>query len=110
MMTFTHSDDGSGSESQLDLDLSLGLDFDAVIIDHADFDDFNPGNILPESTGVLADITKWLDPTIYSDEGSEYQKHLSFHFPGTGEWVFSASAYHDWYSGPGPGILWIRGR
>lgn len=96
-------------EALYETDSSFSPDEDAIVIGRSDISEYNPGNILPESVGVLSDITTWLRPTDYDSEGSEYQKHRSFHLLGTGDWVFSTSAYRRWHDGPDPGILWIRG-
>ncbi|KAH8714742.1 ankyrin repeat-containing domain protein [Ilyonectria robusta] len=85
------------------------FDDNTVLIRRADVSDFNPGNILPEPAAVLGDITSWLKPTEYDDDGSEYQKHISFRLPGTGDWVYSTDEYRQWHDGPDPGIFWVRG-
>jgi hypothetical protein len=99
-MSPSHDDVESDSESE----------HSAVLIGRADVSDFNPGNILPEPEAVLGEVTSWLNPTEYDHEGSEYQKHLSFHLAGTGDWVFSTATFQQWHSGLDPGILWVRGQ
>ncbi|KPM36916.1 hypothetical protein AK830_g9654 [Neonectria ditissima] len=79
------------------------------LIGRADISDFNPGNILPEPTAVLGDITSWLKPTGYDHDGSEFQKHRSLRLAGTCDWVYSTAVYRQWHDGIDPGILWIRG-
>lgn len=85
------------------------FDDNTVLIGRADVSDFNPSNILPEPAAVLTEITRWLNPTEYDDDGSEYQKHVSFRLAGTGDWIYSIDEYQQWHDGPDPGIFWVRG-
>jgi hypothetical protein len=82
---------------------------DAVLLDRDDVSDFNEENILPVSPEKQAEIRKWLQPTAYNDEGSEFKKHLSSHLVNTGTWIFNAPVYKKWYSSENNGILWIKG-
>jgi hypothetical protein len=86
------------------------LDTDAVVIGHDDVRDFNPENILPKSNNVLASVRKWISPTEYDGDRSEYRAHLSSHHPGTGGWVFDSDPYRQWHGGQEHGILWVRGK
>ena len=82
---------------------------DAVLLGRDDVSDFNEENILPQSPDTLAKIRKWLQPTCYDDENSEYSKHLSSHLNGTGLWLVRSDAYKEWFSNEEHGLLWIRG-
>jgi hypothetical protein len=82
---------------------------DAVLLDRDDVSDFNEENILPVSPDKRADIRKWLQPTVYNDEGSEFRKHLSSHLDNTGNWLLDAPRYRQWHSAKDNGILWIKG-
>jgi ankyrin repeat protein len=83
-------------------DLGQPLD-DVVILDAQDID------IPPQSEAVIASIRSWLNPTQYSDDGSEYQKHLSSHLQGTGQWAIDSPIFQEWRDSHEQGILWIRG-
>jgi len=76
---------------------------DVVMIDAQDVD------ILPQSTAVIASIRSWLNPTQYTDDGSEYQKHRSSHLQGTGQWAIDSPIFQEWRESHDQGILWIRG-
>lgn len=82
---------------------------DAVLLGRDDVSDFNEENILPQSPDTLNKIRKWLQPTSYDDEDSEYSRHLASHLNGTGQWLVQSSAYREWYSSEDHGMLWIRG-
>jgi NACHT domain. len=83
-------------------------DSDAVVVDLGDVQDFNSDNILPLPAKDLAEITKWLQPTPYDCERSEYSRHRASHLLGTGTWLTSTDVYQQWHSG-GDGLLWIKG-
>ncbi|KAJ5904244.1 hypothetical protein N7504_006627 [Penicillium tannophilum] len=83
-------------------------DSNTVLIQAGDAQDFNPENILPLSAKDLAEITKWLQPTPYDLERSEYSRHRASHLLGTGTWLTSTQVYQQWHSGDN-GLLWIRG-
>ena len=56
------------------------------------------------------DVSAWLEPTEYTGDGSEYEKHLRHHVPGTGEWLFSSNVFKNWLSQENSGgVLWIKG-
>ncbi|KAJ6024580.1 hypothetical protein N7540_005377 [Penicillium herquei] len=83
-------------------------DGDTVLLRSGDVRDFNSGNILPLSAKDLAEITKWLQPTPYDFERSEYARHRVSHLLGTGAWLTSTPVYQQWHSGDN-GLLWIKG-
>jgi len=84
-------------------------DEDTVMIEREDIKDFNEDNILPLSPNTISQIKTWLNPTEYDDKGSEYQKHLSSHLAGTGQWVFESVVYRQWHESQKDSVLWIRG-
>ncbi len=90
---------GNGSEQ-------AAWEDDAVLLG---LDDVSEGNILPQSPGTLAKARKWLQPTVYDGEDSEYAKHLTSHLNGTGQWLLDSGAYKVWHSSKEHGLLWIRG-
>ncbi|KAJ5833535.1 hypothetical protein N7474_001846 [Penicillium riverlandense] len=63
---------------------------------------------LPITAEDLETIRSWLCPTEYDSEGSEYQKHLNSHAPGTGDWLFQTDKYRNWHDS-GLGALWVQG-
>ncbi|KAH8428033.1 uncharacterized protein LDX57_005738 [Aspergillus melleus] len=57
----------------------------------------------------MDEIRSWLSPTGFDSEGSEYRKHLNARVPTTGDWLFRAEQYRNWYTSTDNGILWIKG-
>ncbi|KAM0559325.1 hypothetical protein ACHAPJ_004347 [Fusarium lateritium] len=82
---------------------------DGVIIRKDDISDYNPDNILPESSDTIDRIREWLRPTEYDLDSGEYRKQLAFHLEGTGGWLHHADNYRNWYESPEHGLLWIKG-
>ncbi|KAJ5890590.1 ankyrin 2-3/unc44 [Penicillium subrubescens] len=72
---------------------------DTILVRAEDVRDFNPGNILPLPAKDLADITKWLQPTPYDFERSEYSRHRASRLLGTGALLTSTQVYQQWHSG-----------
>lgn len=62
-------------------------DSNIVLIQAGDVQDFNSENILPLPVEDLAQLTKWLQPTPYDCERSEYSRHRASHLLGTGTWL-----------------------
>jgi ankyrin repeat protein len=42
-------------------------------------------------------------------DGSEYQKHIRAHMPGTGNWIFETEQYKKWFESEETQTLWIKG-
>ncbi|KAF4963551.1 hypothetical protein FSARC_8421 [Fusarium sarcochroum] len=82
---------------------------DIVIIRRDDISDYNPDNILPESSDTIDSIREWLRPTEYDLDSGEYHKQLAFHLKGTGEWLHRSENYRNWHESPEHGLLWIKG-
>ncbi|KAF5601812.1 serine threonine phosphatase 6 regulatory ankyrin repeat subunit C [Fusarium subglutinans] len=82
---------------------------DIVIIGKDDTNNYNSGNILPQSEATITRIREWLRPTEYDIESSEYRKHLVFHLEGTGEWIHRSENYLKWHESQEDGLLWIKG-
>ncbi|KAF5235332.1 hypothetical protein FANTH_11737 [Fusarium anthophilum] len=82
---------------------------DIVVIGKGDTNNYNSGNILPQSESTIARIHEWLRPTEYDIESSEYRKHLAFHLEGTGEWIHRSENYLKWHESQEDGLLWIKG-
>ncbi|KAL2684689.1 hypothetical protein Neosp_005774 [[Neocosmospora] mangrovei] len=89
--------------------LSSSDDNDVVVVGRDDVSNYNPDNILPESEDTIAKIRKWLRPTEYDLDSSEYRKHLASHLANTGEWLPRLDGYKTWHDSPDHGLLWIRG-
>ncbi|KAI9879308.1 MAG: hypothetical protein M1830_008959 [Pleopsidium flavum] len=51
----------------------------------------------------------WLNPTKYAGEGSEYKKHRTAHYSGTGEWLLESDEYVKWSESPDVGLFLIKG-
>ncbi|KAH9208205.1 hypothetical protein DL95DRAFT_373550, partial [Leptodontidium sp. 2 PMI_412] len=79
-----------------------------VLVNDDDVNDYNEDGILPQPPAVLSKIQKWLEPTDYHSDSSEYQKHLNSYLPGTGEWVQETESYQQWHSSPTNGSLWLK--
>ncbi|KAJ5355479.1 uncharacterized protein N7496_012691 [Penicillium cataractarum] len=81
---------------------------DTVLVGAGDVQGFNSDNILPLPVKELAKITKWLQPTSYNFEKSEYSRHSASHLLGTGTWLTSTQIYQQWHSDDN-GLLWLKG-
>ncbi|KAL2863747.1 ankyrin repeat-containing domain protein [Aspergillus lucknowensis] len=79
--------------------MAVGDDF--VIVEREDFDQVSASDV--------AKIRSFLSPTDFDGEGSELQKHLAAHVPGTGKWLFDNDRYKRWDSSHDTGLLWIKG-
>lgn len=96
------------AEGFVHMDIS-DSDEDMDVIGKDDVSNYNPGNILPESSDVISRIRKWLEPTPYLHEGGEYRRHLASHVEGTGQWLMATDNYRQWHEGSDHGLLWIKG-
>jgi hypothetical protein len=80
---------------------------DAVIVDRDDVLQYNEANIIPQNKDTIAKIRSWLCPTDFDGEGSEYQKHLTSHLPGTVSWFLVSDTYRQWHDSEQHGLLWV---
>lgn len=87
------------------MDAQDGQDF--VLIEDSDLHGYDE-ELLPQPPEVLAGILKWLQPTDYLGEASEYKKHLSSYVTGTGVWIQETEAYRKWHDSPDHGTLWTK--
>lgn len=62
----------------------------------------------PQPPQIQAMIHKWLCPSEYAAESSDYNKHLRSYCPNTGEWLSHSDRYLSWHNG-GETALWING-
>ncbi|KAF9874222.1 hypothetical protein CkaCkLH20_08205 [Colletotrichum karsti] len=66
-----------------------------------------------EDTRLLPDdllrLQSWLEPTDYSAESSELNRHLLSRAPKTGLWLAETPRYKQWLTSPDHGSLWIKG-
>lgn len=76
---------------------------DFVLIDETDLNEFSA--LTPKE---IQDIRKWLDPTDFLGESSEYNKHLTSYVAGTGKWIQETDAYQKWHDSPDHGSLWTK--
>ena len=79
--------------------------------ERSDSDDFelidrHEAKLSPED---LAKIQKWLQPTNYTADSSEFRRHLASQAPGTGHWICDASKFEQWQTSDNNGSLWIKG-
>jgi len=81
------------------------LDF--IMVDDKDLESGNE-DLLPQSSEKIQQIQKWLQPTDYLSESSEYQKHLHSYVPGTGNWMRETDPYRKWHDSPDAGSLWTK--
>jgi hypothetical protein len=70
-------------------------DQDFVVLEDQDLADFNTAGLLPQSPGTIDQILKWLKPTDYTADSSEYNKHLASYVPGTGVWIQESGQYQE---------------
>ena len=89
--------------------LSDSEGLDAVLVGSEDFRDYNEDNILPLQPEELDQVKKWLRPTPYDREGSEYTRHLTSYLDGTGKWLRKTNTYEQWRQSSEHGLLWIKG-
>ncbi|KAJ5635238.1 ankyrin 2-3/unc44 [Penicillium longicatenatum] len=82
---------------------------DAILVSLEDVRDFNKDNLLPLPAEDIIKIRKWLRPTPYDQEKSEFSRHLASHLVGTGKWLISTGTYQQWRQNDDNGILWIKG-
>jgi len=81
-----------------------GLDgHDFVLVERNDYDDETG-----RSLEFVAAIRKWLQPTEYMADSSEYRKHLESRVSGTGHWIENSEKYQQWLGSSSPGPLWIK--
>lgn len=82
---------------------------DAILVCLDDVRDFNVDNILPLHPTDIVEIRKWLQPTAFDLERSEYSRHRLSYLAGTGKWLISTTTYQQWHQGDGDGLLWVKG-
>ena len=82
---------------------------DFVVLEDQDLQDFNEDALLPLSEEDISLIEKWLQPTEYATEGSEYRKHLNSHLSGTCSWIKESKSFKEWHESSDKGCLWIKG-
>jgi ankyrin repeat protein len=87
------------------MDAQDGQDF--VLVGDNDLHGYDE-ELLPQPPEVLASILKWLQPTDYLGEASEYNKHLSSYVAGTDLWIQETKAYRQWHDSPDHGALWAK--
>ena len=81
---------------------------DFVVLGAKDIQDFNDGGLLPLVSEDIDKIQRWLLPTDYSADSSEYGKHLASYLPGTGNWILETENYTRWHDSSEIGSLWIK--
>ncbi|KAJ5615350.1 hypothetical protein N7537_000464 [Penicillium hordei] len=82
---------------------------DAIVVGLDDVRDFNVDNILPLPPADIVAIRKWLQPTAYDLERSEYSRHRLSYLAGTGKWLTSTTTFQQWRQGDEDGLLWVKG-
>ncbi|KAJ5208065.1 hypothetical protein N7449_002444 [Penicillium cf. viridicatum] len=82
---------------------------DAIMVGLDDVRDFNVDNILPLPPADIVEIRKWLQPTAYDLERSEYSRHRLLYLAGTGKWLTSTTTFQQWHQGDEDGLLWVKG-
>ncbi|KAJ4356516.1 uncharacterized protein N0V89_004550 [Didymosphaeria variabile] len=88
---------------------SKSSDDGVVLIEWDDISNYNPDQILPESSEQIQKIRTWLNPTEYALASGEFSKHLASHLPGTNAWFTSSDAYRGWLKSKKDGLMWIKG-
>ncbi len=82
-------------------------DHDFVLVNEDDVTGSDQSGLQPLHVKELLVIYKWLQPTDYSAESSEYHRHLSSHVSGTTEWT-QKPQYQQWMSSKDQGALWVK--
>ena len=99
----------SDNEQLVTSDTSMSSEeHEFVVLDRKDVQDFNEDSLLPLSDEDLKTVTAWLQPTDYSADSSEYNKHLKSHLSGTCGWIQESPNYTEWHDGSEKGCLWIK--
>ncbi|KAL8656814.1 MAG: hypothetical protein Q9226_002552 [Calogaya cf. arnoldii] len=62
----------------------------------------------PQPPHIRARIQKWLCPSEYAAESSDYNKHRRSYCPNTGQWLRHSTQYLTWHNS-GESALWING-
>ncbi|KAL8993810.1 MAG: hypothetical protein Q9169_006066 [Polycauliona sp. 2 TL-2023] len=84
-------------------------DPDYVLINPADALSSDQDSVhAPQPPHILAKIQKWLCPSEYAAESSDYNKHRRSFCPNTGEWLRQSDRYRQWHN-TGESALWING-
>lgn len=78
---------------------------DFVLINNSDIEG---SKVLGVKPGVVLKLKKWLEPTDYDSDVSEYKKHLNAHVQGTAQWVLETEQYQKWHGTDHIGDIWIR--
>lgn len=61
-----------------------------------------------EPPDIRAKIQKWLSPSEFSAESSDFKKHLRSYVPKTGEWLRDSEEFIQWHE-QGTTLLWVNG-
>ena len=83
-------------------------DNDFVVLGDADVGDYNTEGTLPESPETIQKIQKWLQPTDFAADSSEYKKHRTSYVAGTGNWIQETETYQAWHKSSESASLWIK--
>ncbi|KAL8668604.1 MAG: hypothetical protein Q9168_006772 [Polycauliona sp. 1 TL-2023] len=84
-------------------------DPDYVFIDPVDAIQSDGDSIhAPQPPHIRTNIQKWLAPSEYAAESSDYNKHRRSYCPNTGEWLRTSDHYQHWHNS-GQSALWING-
>ncbi|KAL8709883.1 MAG: hypothetical protein Q9220_005499 [cf. Caloplaca sp. 1 TL-2023] len=82
---------------------------DFVFVSGSDVRNFaGDSAILPQTSQTRARIQKWLAPSEYAAEASDYNKHLRSYCPQTGHWLRQSSPFVTWNQNA-TSALWING-
>jgi len=66
------------------------------------------GNLLPPvAPQERTKIQKWLCPSEFASESSDYNKHLRSYVPHTGQWLRQSASFTQWHDNGG--TLWVNG-
>lgn len=82
---------------------------DFVLVSAHDADPNAQGSLLPPvSPQERVKIQKWLCPSEYASESSDYNKHLRSYVQRTGQWLRESANFTQWHDNGGT-ALWIHG-
>jgi hypothetical protein len=81
---------------------------DFVVLGDKDVEQFRMDYLLPQSAEEIERIQQWLQPTNFSGESSEFNKHLASYVKGTGQWIQETDQFQLWIKELDYGALWIK--
>ena len=80
---------------------------DFVLLGDKDMEGFNTAGLLPQLPVDIEKIQRWLQPTDFASDSSEFRKHSASYVEGTGLWIQKTEQFQQWRTSSN-GVLWIK--